>query len=210
MDKKVIQMMFTNICSTDELRPLMRGVHFEKERCYASDGHILLIYKEGSEKLDGKTMGADGEEICGRYPNVDSVFPSKENRGAKFVTDFVQLKNACTYHMRKMSANPNDVVVIEGVGYNIRQLARLLGTIMLIGDSHKIQFFHNGAERAVTVLSDKVQSLIMPTLYRPEDIDRPKEDIADVEYLSFENLINNYVFNSWKKPAPKEALAWVG
>lgn len=210
MEKKVIQMMFANICSTDELRPIMRGVHFEKERCYASDGHILLIYKEGSEKLDGKTMDASGEEIVGRYPNVDGVFPSKENMGTKFVTDFVQLKNACTYHLRKMSANPKDVVVIDGVGYNIRQLARLLGAIMVIGDSHKIAFYHNGAERAVTVLSDKMKSLIMPTLYRPEYIDSPKEDIADVEYLSYENLINNYVFNSWKKPAVKEALAWVG
>lgn len=210
MDKKVIQMMFTNICSTDEVRPLMCGVHFEKERCYASDGHVLLIYKEGSEKLDGKTLTVTGEEIEGRYPNVDSVFPPKESRGEKFVTDFVQLKNACTYHLRKMSANPHDVVVIEGVGYNIRQLARLLGAIMTIGDNKHIAFYHKGADRAVTVLSDKMQSLIMPTLYKPEDIDRKKEDIAEVEYLSYENLINSYVFNSWKKEKPKEALAWVG
>ena len=45
MDKKVIKSLFANIVERGGLRPVMSGVHFEKEESYASDGHILVIYK---------------------------------------------------------------------------------------------------------------------------------------------------------------------
>lgn len=86
MDKKVIQALFTNICAKDELRSLPDGVHFESERCYATDGKVLVIYGEGKPELDGKTVHQDGTVIEGRYPNVDAVFPSEENYGKKFRT----------------------------------------------------------------------------------------------------------------------------
>ena len=54
MNKKIIKAMFANICAKDETRPIMGGVHFEKERCYATDGKLLVIFQEGSEKLADK------------------------------------------------------------------------------------------------------------------------------------------------------------
>lgn len=207
MNKKVIKSMFQNIVSRDTLRPLMGGVHFEKERCYASDGHILVIYKEGSEKLDGKTITVDGQEIQGRYPNVDSVMPSANNQGEPLSVDFVQLKNACAYHMKQLSYSEHDRVVINGVGLNIRGLFRLLCTITLIGDPKNIKFHIKASDKAVMVTGDNFKGLIMPTLYREDEVDEV-HDFGDTKTLSYENFINNYVFNAWKKNQPKDDLDW--
>lgn len=207
MNKKVIKSMFQNICSKDEMRPLMGGVHFEKERCYASDGHVLVIFKEGSEKLDGKTISVDGQEIQGRYPNVDSVIPTKENQGEAYRFDFIQLKNACAYHMKQLSYSEHDKVVINEAGLNIRTLYRLLSTITLIGDPKNIQFHIKNKDMAVMVTGDNFKGLIMPSLYREDEVDAERE-FGDTKTLSYENFINNYVFNAWKKNQPKDEMSW--
>ncbi|MBQ8709370.1 MAG: hypothetical protein IJ550_02145 [Bacteroidaceae bacterium] len=208
MNKKVIKAMFVNICSKEETRPIMMGVHFERERTYASDGHLLVIFKEGSVELDGKTMSSEGKEIEGKYPNVDSVFPSKEMRGDEFTLDVVQLQKACAYHIRQLSATQNDKVVIYGTGYNIRSLFRLLNTITTIGDPKNVKFYSKDKDHATVVVSDQMQSLIMPTLYEESDVDDMPLDFADTKTISYENFINDYVFNGWKKKEPKDELAW--
>ncbi len=206
MNKKIIKAMFANICAKDEMRPIMCGVHFERERCYASDGHVLVIFKEGSEKLDGKTVNLEGQEIEGRYPNVDSVFPPKDNQGNPFVCDFVQLKNACAYHIKQLSSTQNDRVIINGVGLNVRTLHRLLCTITLLGNPNDIKFFITDPSRAVVVESEQMRSLIMPTLYQEGEIDF-ETDFGETKTFSYENFINDYVFNCWKKE-PKKELEW--
>ncbi len=206
MNKKIIKAMFANICAKDEMRPIMCGVHFERERCYASDGHVLVIFKEGSEKLDGKTVNLEGQEIEGRYPNVDSVFPPKDNQGNPFVCDFVQLKNACAYHIKQLSSTQNDRVIINGVGLNVRTLHRLLCTITLLGNPNDIKFFITDPSRAVVIESEQMRSLIMPTLYQEGEIDF-ETDFGETKTFSYENFINDYVFNCWKKE-PKKELEW--
>lgn len=207
MNKKVIKAMFANICDKSELRPVMNGVHFEKERCYASDGHVLVIFKEGSEKFEGKTMSIDGEEIEGRYPNIDNVFPPKEQQGEPFKTDFVQLKNACAYHIRLLSSCDADQVIVNGISFNVRTLNRILNTIMMVGDPKNIVFYCIDKSHAVVIESDQMRSLIMPCLYEETEIDF-EGDFGDKKVMSYENFINDYVFNSWKKQ-PKNELQWV-
>lgn len=206
MNKKIIKAMFANICAKDDMRPIMGGVHFEKERCYASDGKVLVIFKEGSEKLADKTINIDGGEIEGRYPNVDSVMPSKGNEGAPFQIDFVQLKNACAYHMKKLSSNQNDKVIINDVGFNIRNLFRLLATILTGSNPRKVTFFALDRGHAVKFTAEQLEGLIMPCNYEEADIDIEQE-FGDIKTLSYENFINDYVFNSWKKETKTE-LAW--
>ena len=206
MNKKVIKALFANICAKDVNRPIMGGVHFEKERCYASDGHILVIFNEGSEKLDGKTINLEGNEIVGRYPNVDSVFPPKDNQGEQVSIDFVQLKNACAYHLKQLSATEHDRVIINEVGFNIRSLHRVLCTVTLVGDAKNIKFFCKDKNHAVVVEGDQMRGLIMPTLYNEGEIDFDT-DFGETKTYSYENFINDYVFNCWKKQ-PKTELAW--
>lgn len=207
MNKKVIKALFANICSKDETRRIMNGVHFEQERVYATDGRLLVIFNEGSKALEGKTMSAEGQEIEGKYPNVDSVFPTKENQGEEFALDVVQLKNACSYHIKQLSATENDKVVINGVGYNIRLLFRLLCTITSVGNPKNVKFYSKGCQYATMVVSDQMKSIIMPARFEESEIDDVQTEFMDTKTISYENLINDFVFNGWKKQ-PKQELAW--
>lgn len=206
MNKKIIKAMFANICAKDDTRPIMGGVHFEKERCYATDGKLLVIFKEGSEKLADKTINLDGNEIEGRFPNVDGVMPSKGKEGNPLQIDFVQLKNACAYHMKKLSSNQNDKVIINEVGFNIRCLFRLLSTVLTVSSPRGITFHIIDRGHAVKFTADQMEGLIMPCHYEEGDIDIEQE-FGDIKTLSYENFINDYVFNSWKKETKTE-LAW--
>lgn len=207
MNKKIIKAMYQNIVAKDVCRPIMNGVHFEEGRCYASDGHVLVILNEGSKALDGKTLSIIGEEIEGRYPNVDSVFPRHEDSDTEFVLDVKQLKEACAYHARKQETTDKDAVVINGVGFNICTMLRLLTTIMLAG-TKEVKFTSKDKSHAVVVENGKVlRCLIMPTLFVDENVDAEAE-LGEPVVLSYENFINDYVFNSWKKAPAKDELAW--
>lgn len=209
MEKKIIQALYANICAKDELRPLMCGVHFESERCYASDGHVLVIYAESKPDLDGKTMNVNGNLLDGRYPNVDSVFPSEENYGTKLNIDIVQLRNACQWQTRQENANENDRVVINGVGYCIRTLMRLCNAMIAGGKTNSIKFYNSDPAKASVIIGNKLKGLIMPMIYEEHEVDVEREDEGFTKVYSYESLINDYVFNSWKKPVKTEPLAWL-
>lgn len=209
MEKKIIQSLYANIVAKDGLRPIMSGVHFESERCYASDGHVLVIYEEGKPELDGKTMSASGEELEGRYPNVDSVFPNKENYGSKLVIDIQQLRDACQWQTRQEGANENDNVVIGNVGYNIRTLQRICNVMLASGNLRNIKFFNSSPNRPTVIIGTKLKGLIMPMVYEEANIDAEREEEGYTRTYSYENLVNDYVFNGWKKPEKKSALSWL-
>lgn len=204
MEKKVISAMFANICANDELRPMMCGVHFEEERCYASDGKVLVIYNEGSKKLDGKTILKDGTEVQGRYPNVDSVVPAEE--GKRLNIDIKQLHDACLWHIKKSSTNDN--LVINSVGYNIKYLTRLLNTLVSEGNPKNLKFYNSSPDRATVIKGNKFFGLVMPVMYEEADIDAETDDDCPTLY-SYETFINDYVFNSWKKEPQQKPLDWL-
>lgn len=207
MNKKIIKAMYLNIASKDPNRPVMNGVHFEEGRCYASDGHVLVILNEGSKVLDGKTLSIEGEEIEGYYPNVDSVFPQRKETDTEFALDVKQLKDACSYHMRRQDTTDKDAVVINGVAFNVRTMFRLL-TTLLLADVRDVKFTTRDRSNAVVVENGTLlRCLIMPTVYSDEQIDAEAE-LGDPVVLSYENFINDFVFNGWKKPQVKEDLAW--
>lgn len=209
MNKKIIQSLFTNIVAKDELRPVLSGVHFEEERCYASDGHVLVVYKESKPGLEGKTLAADGNAIDGRYPKVDGVIPAKENWGTQLKIDMLQLRNACQWQTRQEGANVDDTVVIGEVGYGIRTLLRLCNVMLLGGDVNRIKFYNSDKTHATIITGKKLLGLIMPMIYREEDIDAEREFEGVQRTYSYENLINDYVFNSWKKAEKKDTFSWL-
>lgn len=211
MDKRVITAMFKNICDKNEIRPVMNGVCFDEEKpvCYGSDGHVLVIYKESDPRFKGKIMAENGEEIEGKYPNVYACFPDeKKGEFTEFTVDADQLRKACQWHSRNIDANEHDAVVINGIGFNIRYLLRLLTTIETVEHQPKLKFLMFDKERPVVVHSKKMDSLIMPALYEEEKIDL-KRDYGDSMLYSFENFINDYVFNCWKQDDKKKPLSWL-
>lgn len=207
MDKKIIKSMFDNICAKDVLRPIMNGIHFEENRCYASDGHILIIYNESVPRLKDKTILLEGMEIDGRYPNVDSVLPSENAKHTEMQIDVEQLKNACIWHSKKPSAMDVDRVVICGVGLNVNTLLRFLKTVSLFGKEQTFAFYDR--LKSVLVEGDNFKGIIMPMEYNEKDIDAESEFNETCTVYSYENFINDYVFNSWKDEASKKVLNWL-
>lgn len=207
MDKKIIKSMFDNICAKDVLRPIMNGIHFEEERCYASDGHLLIIYNESNIRLAGKTILLEGIEQEGKYPNVDSVFPSENAKYTEMQIDVEQLKNACIWHSKKTSAMDIDRVVICGVGLNVNTLARFLKTVSIFGKVQTFRFYDR--LKSVLVEGENFKGIIMPMDYSEKDIDSVSEFDETCTVYSYENFINDYIFNSWKDEAPKKVLSWL-
>lgn len=207
MDKKIIKSMFDNICAKDVLRPIMNGIHFEENRCYASDGHILIIYNESVPRLKDKTILLEGMEIDGRYPNVDSVLPSENAKHTEMQIDVEQLKNACIWHSKKPSAMDVDRVVICGVGLNVNTLLRFLKTVSLFGKEQTFAFYDR--LKSVLVEGKNFKGIIMPMEYNEKDIDAESEFNETCTVYSYENFINDYVFNSWKDEASKKVLNWL-
>lgn len=207
MDKKIIKSMFDNICAKDVLRPIMNGIHFEENRCYASDGHILIIYNESVPRLKDKTILLEGMEIDGRYPNVDSVLPSENAKHTEMQIDVEQLKNACIWHSKKPSAMDVDRVIICSVGLNVNTLLRFLKTVSLFGKEQTFAFYDR--LKSVLVEGENFKGIIMPMEYNEKDIDANSEFNETCTVYSYENFINDYVFNSWKDEAPKKVLNWL-
>ena len=207
MDKKIIKAMFDNICAKDVLRPIMNGIHFEESRCYASDGHILIIYNESVPRLKDKTILLEGMEIDGRYPNVDSVLPSENAKHTEMQIDVEQLKNACIWHSKKPSAMDVDRVVICSVGLNVNTLLRFLKTVSLFGKEQTFAFYDR--LKSVLVEGENFKGIIMPMEYNEKDIDAESEFNETCTVYSYENFINDYVFNSWKDEVPKKVLSWL-
>lgn len=207
MDKKIIKSMFDNICAKDELRLIMNGIHFEESRCYASDGHVLIIYNESVPRLKDKTILLEGMEIDGKYPNVDSVLPSENAKHTEMQIDVEQLKNACIWHSKKPSAMDVDRVVICGVGLNVNTLLRFLKTVSLFGKEQTFAFYDR--LKSVLVEGENFKGIIMPMEYNEKDIDTESEFNETCTVYSYENFINDYVFNSWKDEAPKKVLSWL-
>lgn len=207
MDKKIIKSMFDNICAKDVLRPIMNGIHFEENRCYASDGHILIIYNESVPRLKDKTILLEGMEIDGIYPNVDSVLPSENAKHTEMQIDVEQLKNACIWHSKKPSAMDVDRVVICGVGLNVNTLLRFLKTVSLFGKEQTFAFYDR--LKSVLVEGENFKGIIMPMEYNEKDIDAESEFNETCTVYSYENFINDYVFNSWKDEASKKVLNWL-
>lgn len=207
MDKKIIKSMFDNICAKDVLRSIMNGIHFEENRCYASDGHILIIYNESVPRLKDKTILLEGMEIDGRYPNVDSILPSENAKHTEMQIDVEQLKNACIWHSKKPSAMDVDRVVICGVGLNVNTLLRFLKTVSLFGKEQTFAFYDR--LKSVLVEGENFKGIIMPMEYNEKDIDAESEFNETCTVYSYENFINDYVFNSWKDEASKKVLNWL-
>lgn len=207
MDKKIIKSMFDNICAKDILRPIMNGVHFEENRCYASDGHVLVIYNEGSERLKGKTMLQDGEETQGIYPKVDSVLPKEKEEHTELIIDVEQLKNACQWHQRQLSFSNMARVIIEGVGFSVNTMLRFLKTISLFGTEQK--FLMYGKMKSTMVVGENFKGLIMPMEYDESQIDMKSDITGECLVYSYENFINEYVFNAWKEDKKPKPLSWL-
>lgn len=73
----------------DNLKRVLGCVHYENGMCHASDGYMLVRTKIGyKEEYEGKNLAKDGEQVDGRYPNVNSVIPNVTEEHTEYEVDF--------------------------------------------------------------------------------------------------------------------------
>lgn len=83
--------LYKFVLKGDEKRPVLSGVHYKDGMANATDGHILVRIKtEYPKEMEGKTIKKNGEEVLGRYPNVESVLPKE--MGNTFPVNIDELK----------------------------------------------------------------------------------------------------------------------
>lgn len=207
MNKKVLKAMYRNIVSTDCLRPAIQGVHFEEDRCYATDTHMLVIYNEGDSRFVGCTLNLAGETVKGNYPDVDRVIP-KEMPYDALPINMTQLYKAMQWHLRQEKSTRDDKVAFGDYVVNIDYLVKTLGVFFEAGELAVTNLYLNDKNRPCKLLSPSVSAIVMP-------VNGDNADIDGVRYtdcfavLSYETLINNYAFNGWKPTKKVEELSWL-
>lgn len=209
-NKQVIKAMFQNVASKDPVRPVLNGIHFEKERCVATDTHILVVYKYGSPELEGKVLSITGEEVKGNYPNVDRVLPSQQSQSHyPYRIDLNQLQKACAWAARDKDAHENDMVVIDGKALSIRYLNILISLFNVAGEIRNAELMKTDDSRPAVINSPLLTAIVMPMAYELSRVDAPRTPGDPITY-SYENLINQFVFNGWKKEPVADPMAWLG
>jgi DNA polymerase III sliding clamp (beta) subunit (PCNA family) len=208
MDKRIIKAMLTDVASTDSFRPTMCGVHFEKDRCYATDTHILVVYNVGSEKHDGKTINFAGEEIKGMYPAVDRVIDKKPTH--PHTMDMRQLYRACNWWSRQSDHHQDDRLVIKHQAINIKYLAKVLNLFNLTSELGSVKMWLNEKGRPLQFRSDTFTAIIMPCEFNEDSIDEERLDSCSPVYLSYANLVNTFAIESCRpKDEGATPLGWL-
>lgn len=203
MDKKILKAMFANAVASDELRPVMNGVYFDEEGvCCGSDGHVLVVYECGKSKFEGKVISVTGEEIEGRYPNFRSVIP-KERNEYEHKIDLKELYAACQYHLKKPDANGEDRVSILHKTFKVKAIVRICNIFSAAGLLSKAVLYKSDPTSATVIECKGLTGLIMPCQHFEDSVDVDLED-GSAMTISYESLINDYAFNSWRKQETKD------
>lgn len=208
MDKQIIKALY-GVASKDKVKPILNGVHFEEQRCYATDTHLLVVYNEGSEKHAGKTLSITGEEIKGKYPPVDKVIPKKLTN--PLTLNFGQLQRACAWWGKQSDHHIEDKVVLRSTCLNIAYLQKLLSLFVLTHETREMTLYLNADKsRPIVAVSNSFRALLMPCQYAEDSVDdeRPSEDCSVT--VSYENLINTYAIESAKPKEKKpDTMDWL-
>ena len=208
MDKKIVKTMFNEIVSKETVRPLMTGVHFEEKRCYATDTHVLIIYKDSDPRFVGKTLGADGKLIKGTYPSVDRVIP--KNVSNEFIGDKAQLYRALVWWSKQKDSHPNDLIVLGPQTFRISYLRRMLNMFSMTSELLSARLWLNDDGRPAKMESEMFTAITMPcTPVAEESIDDERNPDSPVA-VSYANLINTFALEGSKpKVATPSAFDWL-
>lgn len=101
MDKQTFTTKLYEVCSNDELRPILMCVHFKDGYAYASDGHVLIkqsldYHSIGKpELLDGKSMHKDNYKAIMQFEIAecdDNGVACSDNDGRTAYFEFFDYK----------------------------------------------------------------------------------------------------------------------
>ncbi len=206
MNKKIIKAMFSYAVSKDDVRPLMKGVHFAEDVCVASDTHVLVVYNVTKAELIGKTVLPDGEELKRKYPDFKRVMPKKAGKPVN--VDWKQVYNALKWYKRQPDFNANDRVCIGGCHLTMAYLLNLLEVYKIAGDLFFIRASTSDPARPMLLESEQLRSIIMPCAPEDDKVDMVRTECESI-VMSYENFILTYATESSKPKEVVEEMAWL-
>lgn len=155
--------------SNDEIRPVMNGVFHDQGYKVASDCHVLVAVKEAyDEALEHHILGRTGDDIIGKYPMWQSIFP-QEVKGEKFEIDSEKVYELLKAVKAEKKAAGKGGIVRRGyvkVGetfFAVESMAKLC-TFMDAYGCHTLTI-ENRLRAAGVYAPDGSKALIMPVAY---------------------------------------------
>lgn len=206
MNKKIVKAMFSFAVSKEDIRPIMKGVHFEEDCCVASDTHVLVVYNESNPKFAGRTMLEDGQDVKGKYPDFKRVIPKKNGTPVSF--NWSQVYKAIKWFKKQEGYNLNDMIMVGECGVRMETLLHALEVFNAAGDLSFMSVSTIAPERPIVLESSQLKAIAMPCAFEPEKVDLPREDCASV-IMSYANLFNTYAIESSKPKEAKVEMAWL-
>jgi DNA polymerase III sliding clamp (beta) subunit (PCNA family) len=169
---KALLGIFKTFFSNDEYRPIMTGIHFDKNGIVATDAHQLMslpfpnksylgTYKTpifdalAKKKSSSLSSYLKGDLIEGKYPNYEAVIPLSKNMSHKKVIDVYKLLQYTRVAIKYSNTTTNQVKFRVGnsdkFGLNGKILIDCLEALLKLG--HERVYFHYNAPNKACILS---------------------------------------------------------
>lgn len=208
MNKKIVKALFSYAVAKDDIRPLMKGVHFEEDVCVASDTHVLVVYKESNPNLAGRTILEDGTDAAknGVYPAFKRVIP--KGKGNTEMLNWSQVYKALKWFKKQPDFNPNDRLAVGECHVSVRYLLNILEIFNAAGELGTVIATTYDPTRPIKLESGQLTAIAMPVVAEPENVDLPRVDCGSV-IMSYANLINTFAIESTRPKEKVEEMAWL-
>jgi hypothetical protein len=173
MEKKSFTTKLYEVCSTDELRPVMVCVHFKGGFAYASDGHMLvkqsLEYHTilNPELLDGKSLHMDNYKAIMGFEfaecNEDGI-ACHDSDGRTAFYDYFDLKGQEVPNFESV-LKPCGQKSVEFIGMNPEYLYKISKAMHSPGGSFRLQF--QGVDKPILIDTPEIENqwgILMPAI----------------------------------------------
>jgi hypothetical protein len=173
MEKKTFTTKLYEVCSSDELRPVMMCVHFKDGFAYASDGHMVVKQSleyhtiQGIEFLEGKSLHKDNYKAIMGFEmaecNEDGVACSDSDGRTAFY-EYFDHKGTETPNFDSV-LKPTGQKAIEFIGLNPEFLAKIGKAMHVPSNSLRLQF--QGVDKSILIDTPEIENqwgLLMPAM----------------------------------------------
>ena len=155
------------LVANDQIRPVMCGVFHDEGYKVASDSHILAAVKEDyPEELEHHILDKAGENIDGKYPKWQQIFPTDKGVPVKIETAKVYELMKQVNADKKTGANRKGYVKVQETFFKV-EIMKKLCTFMDAYGTNELWLAKEQADRraAGVYAPDGSKALIMPTVF---------------------------------------------
>jgi hypothetical protein len=161
--------------STDKLRPVMMGVHYQDGWQVATDSKMLIKLKgKYNESYEGKTIGKDGSEIVGNFPRYNSVMPQNIDNWDEVEINYDELAEVikrAKIHKKIYGDNKYSTQYLLRVGSNFYSLWLFEKFVKALKANNINTFSVNDKYKQACCKNENIEILMMAMSIREDDME---------------------------------------